>query len=135
MACYQEEVAMASDPKFAVHRPMEARHRDEPEWETIRWPGETGKMVFHPRPQRPAEVNAGILRLEPSAYNPPNYHDFAQVWYILEGTSRIGGRDYRPGTMIFHRDPRYEDEFHTERSSSFQGHRQAGGLSTTIDSI
>ena len=48
------------------HRPFEARHRDDLEWETIRWPGETGKMLFHPRPERPTEPNAGILRLEPA---------------------------------------------------------------------
>jgi hypothetical protein len=47
---------------MAEHQPMEARHRDELEWETIRWPGETGKMLFHPRPDRPTEPNAGILR-------------------------------------------------------------------------
>jgi hypothetical protein len=26
---------------------------DEMQWETIRWPGETGKMLFHPRPENP----------------------------------------------------------------------------------
>jgi quercetin dioxygenase-like cupin family protein len=111
---YWEDVTMANDPRSAEHLPMEARHRDEVEWETIRWPGETGKMMFHPRAERPTEPNAGILRLEPGAYHPLHYHDFAQVWYILEGTFRIGGREYRPGTMIFHPDPHYEAEFHTE---------------------
>jgi hypothetical protein len=105
---------MTTDPRFAGQQPMEARHRDELEWETIRWPGETGKMLFHPRPQRPTEPNAGILRLEPGAHHPLHYHDFAQVWYILDGTFRIGGHEYGPGTMIFHPDPHFEDEFHTE---------------------
>ena len=27
------------------HHAMEVRHRDDLEWETIRWPGETGKMM------------------------------------------------------------------------------------------
>lgn len=96
------------------HFPFEARHRDDVPWETIRWPGETGKMLFHPRPERPTEPNAGILRLEPGAYHPLHKHDFAQVWYILEGEFRIGGRACGPGTMLFHPDPHYEDELHTE---------------------
>src|SRR5262249_57612547 len=64
--------------------------------------------------ERPTEPNAGILRLEPGAHHPLHYHDFAQVWYILEGTFRIGGHEYGPGTMIFHPDPHFEHEFHTE---------------------
>ena len=31
------------DDRHAKHQPMEVRHRDELEWETIRWPGETGR--------------------------------------------------------------------------------------------
>ena len=58
---------MATDPKFAAHQPMEVRHRDELKWETTRWPGETGKMLFHPRAARPTKPNAGILCLEPVA--------------------------------------------------------------------
>ena len=96
------------------HQPFEARHRDDIDWETIRWPGETGKMLFHPRPERPTEPNAGILRLEPGAHHPLHKHDFAQIWYILEGEFRIGGGTYGPGTMIFHPDPHFEDEFKTE---------------------
>lgn len=96
------------------HQPFEARHRDDIDWETIRWPGETGKMLFHPRPERQTEPNAGILRLEPGAHHPLHKHDFAQIWYILEGEFRIGGGTYGPGTMIFHPDPHFEDDFLTE---------------------
>lgn len=95
-------------------QPFEARHRDDVEWETIRWPGETGKMLFHPRPERPTEPNAGILRLAPGAHHPIHRHDFAQVWYILEGTFRIGQGTYGPGTMLFHPDPHFEDTFETD---------------------
>src|SRR6185436_15380703 len=35
------------------HLPYIVRHVDDVDWETIRWPGETGKMLFHPRPERP----------------------------------------------------------------------------------
>jgi len=54
------------------------------------------------------------LRLEPGAHHPLHKHDFAQIWYILEGEFRIGGGTYGPGTMIFHPDPHFEDEFRTE---------------------
>jgi hypothetical protein len=96
------------------HLPYETRHLDDIEWETIRWPGETGKMLFHPRPERPTEPNAGILRLEPGAYHPEHYHGFAQVWYILSGEFTIDGVRHKPGTMIFHPDPHYEGVFSTE---------------------
>jgi hypothetical protein len=107
-------MAEANEKPSKTHHPMEVRHRDDLEWETIRWPGETGKMMFHPRAERPTEPNAGILRLAPGAHHPLHKHDFAQVWYILEGTFTIGGKTCAPGTMIFHPDPHYEDEFHTE---------------------
>jgi len=89
------------------------RHIDDLEWETIRWPGETGKMLFHPRPEAPDEPNAGLLRLDPGGHHPWHRHDFAQVWYILEGEFTIAGKLYGPGTMLYHPDPHYEDELHT----------------------
>jgi quercetin dioxygenase-like cupin family protein len=60
-------------------------HRDEREWETIRWPGQIGKMLFHPHPERPTEPNAGIVRYEAGSHHPLHHYDFAQVWYVLEG--------------------------------------------------
>jgi hypothetical protein len=96
------------------HLPFEARHVDEVEWETIRWPGESGKMLFHPRPERPTEPNAGILRLAPGAHHPEHYHGFAQVWYILSGDYEIDGKTYGPGNILFHPDPHFEGELHTK---------------------
>jgi len=98
----------------ATHQPALARHIDEIEWETIRWPGETGKLLFHPRPECPTEPNAGLLRLEPGAYHPLHRHDFAQVWYILESRFEIAGKSYGPGTMLWHPDPHFEEELRTE---------------------
>ena len=80
----------------------------------LRFPGQWSKMLFHPREDRPTEPNAGFVRYEPGAHHPLHRHDFAQVWYILEGTFTIGGRSYAPGTMIHHSDPHYEAELHTE---------------------
>ena len=94
------------------HAPV-VRHLDSMEWETIRWPGETGKMLFHPRADNPTEPNAGVLRLEPGAHHPLHRHDFAQVWYILEGEFRMGDHLCGPGTMIWHADPHYEEALET----------------------
>jgi hypothetical protein len=102
------------DQKPRKHNSPEYIHRDEREWETIRWPGQTGKMLFHPSPDRPTEPNAGIVRYEPGSYHPQHEHDFAQVWYILEGEFRIGGRVYGPGTMVYHPDPHFEQDLFTE---------------------
>ena len=94
--------------------PALIRHIDDAEWETIRWPGETGKMLFHPRPARPTEPNAGLLRFEKGSHHPWHRHDFSQIWYILEGQFRIAGKLHGPGTMLFYPDPHFEDELQTE---------------------
>jgi ChrR Cupin-like domain len=96
------------------HHAMEAVNESEREWETIRWPGQTGKMLFHPRPERPTEPNAGIVRYERGSHHPRHNHDFAQVWYILEGEFTIGGKQYGPGTMLFYPDPNTEEPLQTE---------------------
>ncbi len=101
---------MAKEP----HQPMEAIHIDDREWETIRWPGQLGKMLLHPNPDRPTEPNAGLVRYDPGSHHPLHRHDFAQVWYIIEGEFEIGGKSYSPGTMIFHPDPHYEEALSTE---------------------
>jgi hypothetical protein len=71
-------------------------------------------MVFHPRPERPSEPNTGFVRYEAGAYHPRHRHDFAQVWYILEGTFKIGGNTMGPGTVVFHADPHYEEDLSTD---------------------
>ena len=116
------------------HLPYQVRHLDEVEWETIRWPGETGKMLFHPTPEQPTAPNAGILRLEPGAHHPEHYHGFAQVWLILKGEFTIDGRLCPPGTMLYHPDPHFEGEFHTATGGEilivqYPGPRPASGRS------
>jgi hypothetical protein len=71
-------------------------------------------MLFHPNPERPTEPNAGIVHYEPGAHHPLHKHDFAQVWYILEGEFRIGGKIYGPGTMVYYPDPHFEEELFTD---------------------
>ena len=104
---------ITNDPRKPGDQPFEAVHESEREWETLRFGGFRSKMLFHPRPERPTEPNAGLVRFEPGSAHPLHRHDFAQIWYILEGVFTIHGRDYGPGTMIFHPDPHYEDEMHT----------------------
>ena len=101
-----ESVATDNSPEY--------RHADDMEWETLRFPGQYSKMVFHPRPERPTEPNAGLVRYEAGAFHPRHRHDFAQVWYILEGDFQIGGRYYGKGTMVLHPDPHFEEELSTE---------------------
>lgn len=101
------------DARPHKHHPPEYVHRDEREWETVRWPGQTSKMLFHPSPERPTEPNAGIVRYEPGSNHPLHQHDFAQVWYILTGEFRIGGEIYGPGTMVYYPDPHFEQDLFT----------------------
>ena len=104
----------ANAPRRPDDHPFEAVHQDEREWETLRFGDTQSKMLFHPRPERPTEPNAGFVRYAPGASYPLHRHDFAQIWYIMEGEFTIAGRTYGPGTMIFHADPHYEDEMRTE---------------------
>jgi predicted amidohydrolase YtcJ len=43
---------------------MEAVHIDDRPWETLRWPGQWSKMLFHPRPERATEPNAGLTDID-----------------------------------------------------------------------
>ena len=97
-----------------THHAPRCRDAGEMEWETLRFPGQLSKMLFHPRPDAPTEPNAGLVRYEPGAHHPLHTHDFAQVWYILEGTFRIGDREHGPGTMFYYADPHYEEALSTE---------------------
>jgi hypothetical protein len=36
-------------------------------------------MLFHPRPERPIEPNAGFVRFQPGAGFPLHRRDFAQI--------------------------------------------------------
>jgi hypothetical protein len=96
------------------HQAMQAVHGDERPWEMLRWSGQWSKMLFHPRPECPTEPNAGLVRYDPGAHHPLHKHDFAQVWYILEGEFRIGARTYGPGTMLFYPDPHVEEPLRTD---------------------
>ncbi|HZS85692.1 MAG TPA: cupin domain-containing protein [Stellaceae bacterium] len=104
---------MATIQRKSGDHAMEAVLESERAWEMLRFPGEWSKMLFHPTAERPTAPNAGFVRYEPGAHHPLHRHDFAQIWYILEGRFTIGGKEYGPGAMIFHPDPHYEEELAT----------------------
>jgi hypothetical protein len=89
------------------------KHVNDMDWEIGRFKNRT-KFLFHPRPARPTEPNAGLLYYEPGASFPLHKHDFAQIWYILEGEFKCGDRVYGPGTFAYMADPHFEHEMHTK---------------------
>ena len=100
--------------KITNNLPVEIRHIDDMPWETLRFPGQHSKMLFHPRPDRPTEPNTGFVRYEAGANHPLHCHDFAQVWYVLEGTFKIGERVVGPGSMLHYPDPHFEEALSTD---------------------
>jgi mannose-6-phosphate isomerase-like protein (cupin superfamily) len=76
-----------------THNPPEFKHAEDMEWEMGRF-GNVNKFLFHPRPERPTEPNAGFLKYAPGASFPLHRHDFAQVWYIIEGELTFAGKLY-----------------------------------------
>jgi hypothetical protein len=78
-----------------THNPPEFKHAEDMEWEMGRF-GNVTKFLFHPRPERPTEPNAGFLKYAPGASFPLHRHDFAQVWYIIEGEFTFAGKALRP---------------------------------------
>ena len=97
----------------STHGGPEFKHIDDMDWEMGRFRNMT-KFLFHPRPERPTEPNAGFLRYEPGASFPLHKHDFAQVWYTVEGAFRFGGKTYGPGTVAYMPDPHFEHDMHTD---------------------
>lgn len=96
-----------------THSAPEFRHIDDMDWEMGRFRNVT-KFLFHPTADRPTEPNAGFLRYEPGASFPLHKHDFAQVWYIIEGEFRFGDNTYGPGTVAYMPDPHFEHAMQTD---------------------
>ena len=49
-----------------THNAPEFKHADDMDWEMGRF-GNVTKFLFHPRPERPTEPNAGFLKYAPGA--------------------------------------------------------------------
>ncbi|WP_421997734.1 cupin domain-containing protein [Reyranella sp.] len=95
------------------HAEPQFRHPDDMDWQMGRF-GNATKFLFHPTPDQPTTPNIGFLRYEPGSGFPLHKHDFAQVWYIIDGEFRMGRRTYGPGTLVFMPDPHVEHEMRTE---------------------
>ncbi len=101
------------DEARATHHAPVVRRPSEYPPERGRFNNDT-QMVFHPTPENPTEPNAGILTYLPGAGFLLHKHDFAQVWYVLEGECRFGDHHLRPGDMVYMADPHFEYDMHTE---------------------
>jgi hypothetical protein len=55
-----------------THNPPEFKHAEDMEWEMGRF-GNVTKFLFHPRPERPTEPNAGFLKYAPGASFPLHF--------------------------------------------------------------
>jgi len=95
------------------HHAPQFKHPDEMAWEMGRFRNAT-KFLFHPTADDPTTPNAGFLRYEPGAGFPFHKHDFAQIWYIIEGEFQMDHHKYGPGTVVYMADPHFEDEMRTE---------------------
>ena len=82
-------------------------------------PGQVGRfgnitrMVIHPNEADPTAPNTGTITYPPGTGFPTHKHDFAQVWYLLDGECQYGERNLRAGDLIYHGDPHIEEEMHT----------------------
>ena len=101
------------DAHALIHQMPQYRRPEDMEWEMGRFKNKT-KFLFHTRPEAPTEPNAGFLRYEPGAGFRLHRHDFAQVWYVVDGTFKMGGKPFGPGTVVFHPDPHVEEELTTD---------------------
>lgn len=100
-------------PLTAKHKAMEAKHRDEVQWENLRYDGQFSKMMFHPTAEDATIPNAGVVKYEKGSGHPLHNHYFAQIWYVLKGKFEIEGKVYGEGSMMFHPDPHFEYELKT----------------------
>lgn len=96
-----------------IHREAVVARPDQHPGQIGRFGNET-RMVIHPSADDPSAPNAGTIHYPAGTGFPLHRHDFAQVWYVLEGQCRIGARHLRQGDVVYFGDPHVEEEMHTE---------------------
>ena len=94
------------------HAPVVRRPADHP-GETGRF-GNVTRMVFHPTAEHPDAPNAGVITYGPGAGFPLHMHEFAQLWYVLEGECSFGEHRLTSGDMVYMEDPHFEHAMHTD---------------------
>ena len=106
---------MTADSRRAgeTHNAPEYKHPNDMDWEMGRF-GNRTKFLFHLTPERPTVPNVGFLRYEPGSGFALHKHDFAQVWYVIDGEFQMGAKKYGPGTLVYMEDPHFEEEMRTE---------------------
>ena len=75
--------------------------------------GNVPRMVFHPTADDPTRPNAGTIHYPAGTGFPLHRHDFAQVWYVLEGECEFGEKRLRAGDLVYHADPHEEKDMYT----------------------
>ena len=101
-----------TEPKPASADPIVARPDSHPG--TVGRFGNITRMVIHPSDADPTAPNAGTIHYPAGTGFPLHGHDFAQVWYVMEGECRLGDRMLRAGDLVYHADPHEEQEMFTE---------------------
>lgn len=96
-----------------THNPPIVRRPDDVEPEMGRF-NNTTQMVFHPSDDDPTQPNAGIINYLPGAGFPVHMHEFAQMWYVVEGECEYGDTVLRQGDLVYMKDPHFEYEMKTE---------------------
>jgi mannose-6-phosphate isomerase-like protein (cupin superfamily) len=109
----QNKAPTLEDARNTHHEPI-IRNPSKYEPEMGRF-ANTTQMVFHPTPEHPLDPNAGILTYLPGASFPLHKHDFAQVWYVIEGELTFGTKELAAGDMVYMKDPHFEYDMKTEK--------------------
>ena len=71
------------------------------------------QIPVSPAPGTPDGAQCGIFEIRAGRGLSLHRHDFAQVWYIIEGEFTFAGKLYGPGTIAYMPDPHFEHEVHT----------------------
>ncbi len=103
----------ATERQSSGHRLPQVARPDAHDGQIGRF-GNVTRMVIHPTANDPDAPNAGTITYPPGTGFPLHKHDFAQVWYVLEGECRFGERRLRAGDLVYLGDPHIEHEMHTE---------------------
>ena len=100
---YAAWFAATLDMIVAEHGPVDLLGHD--------WGGGIAMRVVATHPHLVRSWTSDVLGLFHADYV---WHDFAQIWYVIEGEFRMGARKYGPGTLVYMEDPHFEDEMKTE---------------------
>lgn len=109
-----EKSPITVEEALTTHNPPIIRRPDSAEPKMVRF-NNTTQMVFHPSEDDPTQPNAGIVTyLRGGGGFPLHMHEFAQMWYIVEGECCFGDTVLRAGDLVYMKDPHVEFEMKTD---------------------